>query len=161
MTWSIVARDASGALGVAVASRFFAVGALCPHARSGVGALATQALVNPLYAPRGLELLVEGVSPTEVVAALTGSDEGHEQRQLHLVDAQGRIAAYTGAACIDWCGHEVRGTFSVAGDRLFVQDQDYEPTVAPVLRPQPSRAHCSRPHRPLARKRCAQPTAAR
>jgi len=101
MTWSIVARDASGALGVAVASRFFAVGALCPHARSEVGALATQALVNPLYALRGLELLAQRVPPAEVVAALTGPDEGREQRQLHLVDAQGWLAAYTGAACID------------------------------------------------------------
>ncbi len=63
MTWSILARDASGAFGIAIASRFFAVGALCPHARSGVGALATQALVNPLYGARGLDLLAQGTPP--------------------------------------------------------------------------------------------------
>ncbi|HKC45441.1 MAG TPA: DUF1028 domain-containing protein [Burkholderiales bacterium] len=130
MTWSIVARDASGALGVAVASRFFAVGALCPHARSGVGALATQALVNPLYAARGLELLAQGVSPAEVVAALTGPDEGREQRQLHLIDAQGRPAAYTGAACIDWCGHLVRDGFSVAGNMLAGPEVIYDTAAA-------------------------------
>ena len=66
MTWSIVARDPSGALGVVVASRFFAVGALCPYAHSGVGALSTQALLNPLYGPRGLALLSQGLAPTDV-----------------------------------------------------------------------------------------------
>lgn len=117
MTWSIVARDASGAFGVAVATRFFAVGALCPYARSGVGALATQALINPLYA-RGLDLLAEDVPPAEVVNSLTRPDEGREQRQLHMIDARGRIAAHTGASCIDWCGHLVRDGFSVAGNML-------------------------------------------
>ena len=118
MTWSIVARDASGALGVAVASRFFAVGALCPHARSGVGALATQALVNPLYATRGLDLLTGGASPADVVASLIAADDGRDQRQLHVVDARGRIAAHTGAACIDWCGHVAGDEFSIAGNML-------------------------------------------
>ena len=118
MTWSIVARDASGALGVAVASRFFAVGALCPHARSGVGALATQALVNPLYATRGLDLLTGGASPADVVASLIAADDGRNQRQLHVVDARGRIAAHTGAACIDWCGHVAGDEFSIAGNML-------------------------------------------
>jgi uncharacterized Ntn-hydrolase superfamily protein len=117
MTWSIVARDPSGAFGVAVATRFFAVGALCPYARSGVGALATQALINPLYA-RGLDLLAEDVPPDEVVKALTARDDGRAQRQLHMIDAHGRIAAYTGAACVDWCGHLVRDGFSVAGNML-------------------------------------------
>ena len=69
MTWSIVARDPSGALGVVVASRFFAVGALCPYAHSGVGALSTQALLNPLYGPRGLALLSQGMAPNDVVIA--------------------------------------------------------------------------------------------
>ena len=118
MTWSIVARDASGALGVAVASRFFAVGALCPHARSGVGALATQALVNPLYATRGLDLLTGGASPADVVASLIAADDGRDQRQLHVVDARGRIAAHTGTACIDWCGHVAGDEFSIAGNML-------------------------------------------
>src|SRR5262245_12140967 len=118
MTWSIVALDASGALGVAVASRFFAVGALCPHARSGVGALSTQALVNPMYGPRGLGLMANGMSPQDVIAALIAADEGREHRQVHAVDAQGRIAAHTGGACIEWCGHIAGDRFSVAGNML-------------------------------------------
>jgi uncharacterized Ntn-hydrolase superfamily protein len=118
MTWSIVARDASGALGVAVASRFFAVGALCPHARSGVGALSTQALVNPTYARPALDLMAEGVPPAEVVRVLTAADEGRESRQLHAIDAQGRTAAHTGRACIDWCGHRAGNGYSVAGNML-------------------------------------------
>ncbi len=118
MTWSIVARDRTGALGVAVASRFFAVGALCPHARSGVGALATQALANPLYGLRGLDLMAERVDPEAIVKSLTGADEGRDQRQLHMIDATGRIAAYTGTACIGWCGHVIGDGFSVAGNML-------------------------------------------
>ncbi|HTP94394.1 MAG TPA: DUF1028 domain-containing protein [Burkholderiales bacterium] len=118
MTWSIVARDDGGALGVAIASRFFAVGALCAYGRSGVGALATQALCNPRYGPLGLELLAQGKTPDEIVAVLTAADAGRDQRQLHLIDASGRNAAYTGAACIDWCGHALRDGFSVAGNML-------------------------------------------
>src|SRR5260221_3094721 len=105
MTWSILARDASGAFGIAIASRFFGVGVLCPHVRSGVGALATQALVNPTYARPGLDLLAEGTPAAEVVRVLTAADEGRESRQLHVIDAQGRTAAHTIAACIDLCGH--------------------------------------------------------
>src|SRR5512132_4692792 len=67
MTWSIVARDADGAFGIAIASRFFAVGALCVHTRRAVGALSTQALMNPLYGPAGIELLAAGVAPADVV----------------------------------------------------------------------------------------------
>ena len=118
MTWSIVARDRTGSFGVAVASKFFAVGVLCPHARSGVGALATQALVNPLYGPRGLDLMAKGVDPAEVQQLLTAPDDGRDHRQLHMIDAAGRIAAYTGAACIEWCGHVIRDGFSVAGNML-------------------------------------------
>ena len=118
MTWSIVARDRSGAFGVAVASRFFAVGALCSHARSKVGALATQALVNPGYGPAGLDRLAQGESPQQVVAALVANDEGREHRQIHLIDDEGRTAAYTGAQCIEWCGHSTAEGFSVAGNML-------------------------------------------
>ncbi len=119
MTWSIVARHPeTGALGIAVATRFFAVGALCPHALGGVGALATQALINPTWGPRGLRLLREGVSARTVVEVLTASDEGRATRQLHVQDAAGSIAAYTGDACIPWCGHAVRLGFSVAGNML-------------------------------------------
>jgi uncharacterized Ntn-hydrolase superfamily protein len=118
MTWSVVARDASGAFGVAIASRAFAVGALCPWTRSGVGAVATQALVNPGYGWRGLELLAGGSSPDEMVAVLTRADEGREHRQLHVIDASGRIAAHTGSACIDWCGQVAGENYSVAGNML-------------------------------------------
>src|SRR5438093_1233555 len=118
MTWSIVARDTSGALGVIVASRFFAVGALCPHAHSGIGALSTQALVNPLYGPRGLAWLAQGIAPAEVVRSLILADAGREHRQVHLIDAEGKIAAHTGAECIDWCGHVIGEGFSVAGNML-------------------------------------------
>jgi len=118
MTWSLLARDADGAFGVAIASRFFAVGVLCPRARSGVGALSTQALVNPLYAEPGLALLAQGTPPSEVVRLLTQQDAGREHRQLHLIDARGRIAAHTGTACIDWCGHLAGDHYSVAGNML-------------------------------------------
>ncbi len=118
MTWSILARDASGRLGVAIASRFFAVGALCVHTRRGVGALATQALMNPLYGPAGLDLLSAGRPAAEVVAWLTAADAGREQRQLHVLRAVGAGAAHTGAGCVDWCGHEVFDGFSVAGNML-------------------------------------------
>jgi uncharacterized Ntn-hydrolase superfamily protein len=118
MTWSIVARDRSGALGVAIASRFFAVGALCAHARSHAGALSTQALCNPLYAPAALDLMAQHVDPRDIVARLTAADAGRDQRQLHMVDAQGRVAAHTGSACIDWCGHRAGAGYSVAGNML-------------------------------------------
>jgi uncharacterized Ntn-hydrolase superfamily protein len=104
MTWSIVARDpGSGAFGVAVATRFFAAGALCAHADGGVGALATQALINPTYGPRGLRLLREGVPARTVVEVLTGADPG---------------AAFTGEDCVPWCGHALHDGFSVAGNML-------------------------------------------
>ena len=118
MTWSIVARDSGGAFGVAVASRFFAVGMLCAHARSGVGAVATQALVNPHYGPRGLDFLSQGISLEKAIKRLTDADQGRDHRQLHVIDAKGRIAAYTGSACIDWCGHLGGEGFSVAGNML-------------------------------------------
>jgi uncharacterized Ntn-hydrolase superfamily protein len=119
MTWSIIARDAAdGAFAVAIATRFFAAGALCPHAESGVGALSTQALVNPHYGKQGLELLRAGMAAPEVVKRLVAPDEGREQRQLHVIDNAGRIGQHTGAQCIDWCGAVAGGGFSVAGNML-------------------------------------------
>ena len=118
MTWSIVARDASGAFGVAIATRFFAVGALCPHGESGIGALSTQALVNPLYGKQALDLLRAGVPAPEVVKRLTAPDEGRDHRQLHVIDASGRVGQYTGAKCVDWCGAVAGEGFSVAGNML-------------------------------------------
>src|ERR671919_32927 len=118
MTWSIIARDASGAFGVAIATRFFAVGALCPHAESGVGALSTQALVNPHYGRHGLELLRFGVPAPEVVKNLTAPDQGRDHRQVHVIDFEGRVGQHTGAKCVDWCGALVGDGFSVAGNML-------------------------------------------
>jgi uncharacterized Ntn-hydrolase superfamily protein len=119
VTWSIVARDGeTDAFGVAVTTKFFAVGALCPHSMSGVGALATQALVNPTFGPRGLRLLAEGVPAADVLRVLLAEDDGRETRQLHVLDRAGRNAAHTGKDCIGWCGHIVRTGFSVAGNML-------------------------------------------
>jgi uncharacterized Ntn-hydrolase superfamily protein len=119
MTWSIIARDPStGQIGIAVATRFFAVGAHVPHIAPGRGGIATQALVNPYYGIDGVRLLHEGRSPREVVEALIATDDGREARQLHVMDAQGRIAAHTGRECIDWCGHVQGDGFSLAGNML-------------------------------------------
>ena len=107
MTWSIIARDEkTGRIGIAVATRFFAVGALVPNIGTGVGAIASQAFMNPYYGPVGLALLEAGQSADDVVARLVAGDEGRHNRQLHVMDRQGRFAAHTGSACIDWCGHQ-------------------------------------------------------
>jgi uncharacterized Ntn-hydrolase superfamily protein len=121
MTWSILARDGQGRFGVAIASRFFAVGALCVHTRRGVGAVATQALMNPLYGPAALERLAAGRAPADVVAELTAADPGRAQRQLHVLGASGCGAAHTGEQCVEWCGHFVFDDFSVAGNMLAGQ----------------------------------------
>jgi uncharacterized Ntn-hydrolase superfamily protein len=119
MTWSIIARDkATGSFGIAVATRFFAVGARVPFIAANIGAVATQALVNPFYGTDGLALLREGKAAAEIVAALTAADAGCDYRQVHVMDAAGRIAAHTGSACIDWCGHLAGDGFSVAGNML-------------------------------------------
>ena len=119
MTWSIIAReDSTGRVGIIVATKFFAVGAVVPHIRTGVGAVATQAFVNPHFGPRGLDLLAAGKSAADAVAALTADDDGRDSRQLHVMDSAGRCSAYTGKACVDWCGSLQRKTFSVAGNML-------------------------------------------
>lgn len=119
MTYSIVAREPeTGHLGIAVASRFFAVGGMVPHVRGGIGAVATQAFVNPLNGVDGLAMLAEGIAPDDTVKKLNARDEGRENRQFHLIDGKGRNAAFTGAKCIDWAGHLVRDNVSVAGNML-------------------------------------------
>jgi uncharacterized Ntn-hydrolase superfamily protein len=120
MTWSIIARDRdTGQFGIAVATRFFAVGALVPHVKSRIGAIATQALVNPFYGTEGLRLLEQGKSARDVVRAITAADAGRDHRQVHVLDAQGRIAAHTGKACVGWCGHLAGDNVSVAGNMLL------------------------------------------
>ena len=119
MTWSILVRDpATGALGAAVATRFFAVGALAIHVEGGVAALATQALINPIYAAAGMARLRAGEAADDVASGLLAGDAGRDHRQLHMIDARGRIAQRTGEDCVSWCG-AVRGTdVSVAGNML-------------------------------------------
>src|SRR5256885_2317073 len=119
MTWSLIARDpATGALGIAVATKNFAVGCRVPHIAAGVGAVATQALSNPFYGVNGIKLLREGRSAPEVVKALTAADDGREHRQVHVMDAGRRVAAHTGKECVDWCGSRAGGGFSGAGNML-------------------------------------------
>jgi uncharacterized Ntn-hydrolase superfamily protein len=119
MTWSIIARDSlTGQFGIAVATRFFAVGARVPHIAAGIGGIATQALVNPYYGIDGLKLLREGQNPSDIVKTLIAADSGHASRQLHILDAGGRIASHTGRDCIDWCGHIEGNGFSIAGNML-------------------------------------------
>ncbi|HWZ40077.1 MAG TPA: DUF1028 domain-containing protein [Bradyrhizobium sp.] len=119
MTWSIIARDGvTCQFGIAVATKFFAVGARVPHIAAGIGGVATQALVNPYYGIDGVRMLREGKSPQDIVAALLAGDSGRESRQLHIMDAQGRIAAHTGKDCVDWCGHLAGDGFSIAGNML-------------------------------------------
>jgi uncharacterized Ntn-hydrolase superfamily protein len=119
MTWSILARDqASGALGAAVATRFFAVGALAIHVEGGVAALATQALINPMYAIDGMPRLRAGEAPEDVVAALLAGDAGGTHRQIHILDAGGRVASWTGVSCVAWCGSVHGIDVSVAGNML-------------------------------------------
>ncbi len=123
MTWSILVRDSStGALGAAVASRFFAVGALCIHVEGRVAALATQALVNPMYAVHAMPRLREGAAPDAVLAALVGEDPGRGQRQFHILDASGRIAQHSGEGCVSWAGHVRGANVSVAGNMLAGPD---------------------------------------
>jgi len=118
-TSSIVARDAStGELGVAVASKFLAVGAVVPWARAGVGAIATQAWANLSYGPGGLALLEGGLAAADVVARLTAADEGRENRQLGVVDAAGRSASWTGRECMPWAGHLTGDGYACQGNIL-------------------------------------------
>lgn len=113
-TYSIVARDErTGQLGVAVQSHWFSVGRLVCWAEAGVGAVATQAMVNVSYGPLGLERMRKGLSAPEVLAELLAADEERELRQVAMVDAQGHAAAHTGARCIAEAGHEVGEGFSV------------------------------------------------
>src|SRR5262245_31735673 len=104
-TYSIVARDpATGEIGVAVQSHWFSVGSVVPWAEAGVGAVATQSLVDPAYGPLGLEQMRMGRSGPDALKGLLAGDEGREGRQVAMIDAQGRVAAHTGAKCIAEAG---------------------------------------------------------
>ncbi|MBI1742775.1 DUF1028 domain-containing protein [Candidatus Acetothermia bacterium] len=118
-TFSIVASDLkAGEWGVAVQSKFLAVGSVVPWAQANVGAIATQAYANTSYGPRGLEMLRLGFSADEVIEKLTELDENRDHRQIGIVDVQGRSAAFTGKKCYDWAGHLTGKNFSAQGNIL-------------------------------------------
>ncbi|HHS98577.1 MAG TPA: DUF1028 domain-containing protein [Chloroflexi bacterium] len=122
-TFSIVARDPeTGELGVAVQSHWFSVGSVVPWAEAGVGAVATQSLVEVSYGPLGLALMRAGKSAGEALTALLAADEGRDLRQVAMVDAQGRVAVHTGPRCIAEAGHAVGPGFSVQANMMITSD---------------------------------------
>jgi uncharacterized Ntn-hydrolase superfamily protein len=122
-TYSIVGCDLEARQwGVAVQSKFLAVGALCPFAEAEVGAVATQSFVNPRYGPDGLALLREGLSAEEAVERLTAADEGRGQRQLGIVDREGRAATYTGERCFAWAGGRTGAGYAAQGNILVGEE---------------------------------------
>ncbi len=119
MTFSIVGRDVSGvAWGVAVASKFLAVGSAVPAAEAGIGAVATQAMANLRYRPDGLEQLRAGKAASTVAAGLTRDDADRDHRQLGVVDGDGGSGSFTGAACIPWAGHRTGPGYAIQGNCL-------------------------------------------
>lgn len=119
MTWSIVAHDAAtGAFAVAVTTCNLAVGAACPFLRAGVGAVSTQSMSNRYLGPVVLDALARGLSPDLALASALAGDEGAGLRQIHVVDAMGRVAAHTGAHCVEWCGSVAGNGFNIAGNML-------------------------------------------
>lgn len=123
MTFSIVARDsAAGELGIAVQSRFLAVGAVVPWAKAGVGAIATQSWANTSYGPRGLELLSSGLAARETLEQLTREDEGRAERQVGIVGVSGEPATYTGEQCHAWAGGVVGVDYACQGNILVSEE---------------------------------------
>src|SRR5712691_5844387 len=138
-TYSIVACDLeAGQWGVAVQSKFLAVGSVVPWAEPGVGAIATQSYANPRYGPDGLALLRDGSSADETLEALTSADKDRDQRQAGIVDGQGRAATFTGSGCHDWAGgrtgdgHAAQGNISDSVVDLRVDDHAHP--IAELLR---------------------------
>src|SRR5437763_3997480 len=138
-TFSIVGCDtAVGEVGVAVQSKFLAVGAVVPWARAGVGAVATQARANTSYGPAGLRYLAAGLSPQDALDRLTGADPDALHRQAGIVDAQGRSATFTGSGCIPWAGgrvgacyaaHAAQGNILVGGATVDAMAATFEATA--------------------------------
>ena len=123
MTFSIVARSTDGdSWGVAVASKFLAVGSAVPAARFGVGAIATQSLANTLYKRDGLAQLASGASAQQALDALLADDEGREHRQVGIVDGQGRPGTWTGADCLEWAGGVTGPGYAIQGNILTGPD---------------------------------------
>ena len=118
-TFSIVAFDPeTDSLGVAVQSKFLAVGSIVPWARAGVGAVATQAMANYNYGPRGLDLMAQGKTADETLEGLISADEDREHRQVGIVDGRGRAATFTGSECFEWAGGETGGCYAAQGNIL-------------------------------------------
>ncbi|HZU70158.1 MAG TPA: DUF1028 domain-containing protein [Ktedonobacteraceae bacterium] len=123
MTFSIVARDPNaGELGIAVQSKFLAVGAVVPWARAGVGAIATQAWANTTYGPSGLELLARGLSAQETIARLTAADDGRANRQVGIVAVHGEPATFTGDDCFPWAGGHTGEHYACQGNILVGEE---------------------------------------
>ena len=123
MTFSIVARDPqAGESGIAVQSKFLAVGAVVPWAKAGVGAIATQSWANTSYGPRGLELLASGLSAQETLAQLIGEDDGRTSRQVGIVGVEGQPATFTGDQCFPWAGGQVGEHYTCQGNILVGED---------------------------------------
>jgi uncharacterized Ntn-hydrolase superfamily protein len=134
-TFSIVAFDPeTDSLGVAVQSKFLAVGSVVPWARAGVGAVATQALANFNYGPRGLDLMARGNTAEQTVEALISADEDREHRQVGVVDARGQAATFTGSECFDWAGgatgehYAAQGNILVGRETVEAMASTYEST---------------------------------
>jgi uncharacterized Ntn-hydrolase superfamily protein len=122
-TFSITARcPRTGMVGVAVATKLPAVGALCPYVRAGAGAIASQSLVNPFLGLRGLELLQHGIPAQEALERLLAADDGRDLRQLAVVDRDGGTAIFTGGRCEGWHGHRMGSGYVVAGNFLTGED---------------------------------------
>src|SRR5213596_2884954 len=139
-TYSIVACDRdAGQWGVAVQSKFLAVGSVVPWAEPHVGAIATQSYANPRYGPDGLALLRQGLSAEEVATRLTEADDGREQRQLGVVDSSGRAATYTGSECHEWAGgrtgdgYTAQGNILVSGDTVDALAETFESSAGKPL----------------------------
>ncbi|MEL6887855.1 MAG: DUF1028 domain-containing protein, partial [Pseudomonadota bacterium] len=117
MTYSLIARDSDGSIGLIVASKFFACGAVVPFVSDTV-AVASQAFCNPVWGTEGRARMIAGEAAQDVLADLVARDEGRAIRQAHVMDAQCRFAAHTGADCVDWAGHLIAADHSVAGNML-------------------------------------------
>jgi uncharacterized Ntn-hydrolase superfamily protein len=139
-TYSIAACDLeAGQWGVATQSKFLAVGSVVPWAEPGIGAIATQAYANPRYGSEGLVLLREGLSAEEVVERLTAADKGRDQRQLGVVDNQGRSASFTGKECLDWAGgrtgpcYAAQGNILVSAETVDAIAETFEASQGPLV----------------------------
>jgi len=118
-TFSIVGRDpANDELGIAVQSKFFAVGAVVPWAKAGVGAIATQSWANTTYGPKGLELLESGLTAQQALDKLIAADSGRSKRQVGIVDAKGGVANHTGDECQEWAGAVTGENYTAQGNIL-------------------------------------------